>query len=265
MGTFSKLFRATSHARRIGIWPAATVVGERLWSRKLFLGLRCDLAALPPLRPAQIPVSMNSEASASFDGFALALETARGRDVLEILHRMDICSAGWQTLYVTRSPDGLPAFVQWLIRAADQDGVHESAPGLFRSLAPGESLLEGAYTFTPLRRLGLMTHGVREVLRIAHDEGATTAFTYIAVDNVPSLRACAAAGFKLDSVRTIEWRLGRRRADVASLDDAATHTVRLSRRVQGCPVVRVRPRARVKSTYGAGVPGEASGSPNSTT
>ena len=216
-----KPLKAVKHVQRIGLVPAVTVLTEQLWYRKSFFGLRCDLTALPPVKPAGMPVSMSDEDPHRFDGFARELEVSRGNDVIEVLLRADMCAAGIRTLYSTRSTDGLPAYAQWLVRAADQGVVHAQSPGRYRHLDHDEVLLEGAYTFSAFRRLGLMAHGMGDLLRMARDEGATAAFTYVAVDNVPSLRGCSAVGFDLDHVHVSERRLGRRRTVATPLDDVA--------------------------------------------
>jgi hypothetical protein len=59
--------------------------------------------------------------------------------------------------------------------------------------------------------MGAMADGMAQLLRIAAAEGATSALTYVAIDNVPSLRGCANVGFDLDHVRVSVRRLGRRR------------------------------------------------------
>ena len=91
-------------------------------------------------------------------------------------------------------------YAQWLIRAEDQDLLHRHAPGRFNHLEPDEVLLEGAFTFAAFRSMGAMADGMAQLLRIAAGEGATSALTYVAIDNVPSLRGCANVKFDLDHV-----------------------------------------------------------------
>jgi len=68
-----------------------------------------------------------------------------------------------------------------------------------------------AYTFMNFRRLGAMADGMRQLLVQSRDAGDRRVFTYVAEDNVPSLRGCANVGFILDHLRYDRRRLGVRR------------------------------------------------------
>ena len=82
----------------------------------------------------------------------------------------------------------------------------------WRVISADSHPVEGAFTFAAFRRMGAMADGMAQLLRIAAAEGATSALTYVAIDNVPSLRGCANVGFDLDHVRVSIRRLGRRRS-----------------------------------------------------
>ena len=186
------------------------MLGEQVWWTKTFLGLRCNLERLPPVRRAAVPITMEPTSTSLFRGFDQELTRSRGTDYVELLLRKDLCDSGVRELYVAYSD--APAYAQWLVRAEDQDLLHRNAPGRFAHLEPDEVLLEGAYTFAAFRRMGAMADGMTQLLRIAAGEGATSALTYVAIDNVPSLRGCANVGFDLDHVRVSVRRLGRRRS-----------------------------------------------------
>ena len=81
-------------------------------------------------------------------------------------------------------------------------------------------MLEGAYTFTEFRGKKAMSDGMWQLLAIARDEGYASALTYVADDNVPSLRGCAAVGFVPDHAHLSVRRLTRRRTDRLPVDDA---------------------------------------------
>jgi hypothetical protein len=202
---------APGHVRNAGLGITVGLLSEQVWWTKTFLGLRCNLKRLRRVRKARVPVKMEPTSTSLFRGFDEELKHSRGTSYVELLLRKDLCDSGVQELYVAYS-DGQPAYAQWLIRAEDQDELHRHAPGRYDRLEPDEVLLEGAFTFAAFRRMGVMADGMVQLLRIAAEEGATSALTYVAIDNLPSLRGCANVGFDLDHVRVSVRRLGRRRS-----------------------------------------------------
>lgn len=214
------LLRAPIHAHRAGYRTTLSVLGEQVWWTKCFLGLRCDLRDLPPIRRAKIELTMEPRPAEEFRGFADELPRSHGNDYVELLLRQGLCEAGVSTLYVADSEER-PAYAQWLIRARDQDIIHEHSPGRYERLYEDEVLLEGAYTFIDFRRLGAMGDGMGQLLQLAKEEGARSAITYVAADNVPSLRGCATVGFELDHARWSVRRLGRRKSVMRDIDPRA--------------------------------------------
>lgn len=207
--------------RRAGCRTTLGVLGDQVWHEKRFLGLRADLTALPPVRRAAIAVEMRPVPAATFRGFHDELGTARGPDYVELLLRVALCEDAVPGLHVAHGPDGRPAYAQWLVGAAEQDRLAAHAPGRYERLADDEVLLEGAYTFDAFRRQGLMADGMWQLLAAAREAGARAALTYVADDNVPSLRGCATAGFRLDHVRVSVRRFGRRRSEPRRADAGA--------------------------------------------
>jgi len=201
---------APGHARNAGFAITVGLLTEQVWWTKTFLGLRCDLELLPRVRKARVLTRMEPTSTSLFRGFDQEIAHSRGTSYVELLLRKDLCEADVQELYVAHS-DGQPAYAQWLIRAEDQDRLHRHAPGRYDPLEPDEVLLEGAFTFAAFRRMGVMADGMSQLLRIAASEGATSAITYVAIDNLPSLRGCSNVGFDLDHVRVSVRRLGHRR------------------------------------------------------
>jgi len=198
-----------AHLAAVGPRSSAGVLREQLWFTKRFLGLRADLSEPSEPRPALLPLVMEPVEDASFTGFADELREVTGGDYVEALLRQRLHAAGVSTLYVAVH-DGRPAYAQWLIRASEQDTVHDHAPGRYPKLAADEVLLEGAYTFAGFRRLGAMRDCMGQLLRLAAAEGARAALTYVEAHNVPSLRGCADVGFEPAHVRESRRRLGLR-------------------------------------------------------
>jgi hypothetical protein len=208
---------ALKHLRRIGPRLASRTLVEQLWYTKLFIGLRCDLENLPDVRPAKVEVGMEPRSTDSYHGFEEELARVRGIDYIEVLLRIGFCEAGVQTLYAAEH-EGAPVYTQWLVRANDQDIMERHTPGRYPQLAQDEVLLEGAYTFTEFRRMGVMADGMLQLLRLSRDEGALAAITYVASDNVASLRGCAAVGFVPDHLRESTRRLGLRNSTPFPID-----------------------------------------------
>ncbi len=210
--------QAPRHLHRIGAGLAGRTLVEQVWYTKLFLGLRCELESLPSVRNAKVEVRMEPQPTETFRGFEQERSSARGVDYLELLLRIGLCEGGVQSLYAAEQ-DGAPVYAQWLVRAADQDTMHGHAPGRYPRLKPDEALLEGAYSFQDFRRMGVMADGMAQLLRIAAEEGARAVITYVAADNVASLRGCAAVGFVADHARESIRRVGLRRSPEQPLDD----------------------------------------------
>jgi hypothetical protein len=178
-----------------------------VWSTRNFFGLRCDLSDLPTVRPAKVPLEMRP-AGAGFEGFLQEQEQVEGFDLGQVLMRERWRTGDVRELFVATA-DGAPAYCQWLVRPADLAALDVHEPGAHPSLPAHEVLLEGAYTFVAFRRMGAMADGMAQLLRVARDEGYTSALTYVEDANIASLRGCEAVGFRLDHVRVSAWRLGR--------------------------------------------------------
>jgi hypothetical protein len=198
--------------RQAGIRVASKGAADRLSSRRVYLGLRCELAELPERRLASVPLQMTARDASVFDGFTTELRSATGNDYVQVLLRAWMCRSDVRTLYVAETDGGQPIYAQWLVRQPDQWRLQADTPDAHDTLADGEVLLEGAYTFVAFRGVGAMADGMWQLLRIARDEGAVAAITYVRDDNIPSLRGCARAGFVLDHVRVNSTRLGRGRS-----------------------------------------------------
>lgn len=217
-----------SYDLRIGLLSLIFRIGPRwsfrkllkqTWGTNVFLGLRCELASLPPIRPAKFEITMKPCDSASFPGFIDELERVSGLECFDVALRDSMCSAGVRTLYAATGPDGSSAYTQWLVTARDEHLLHLHKPGRYPRLAPDEVLLEGSYTFRSARRTGVMSDGMAQLLRIARVNGAHSAITYVGADNIPALRGCANVGFTLDHVRMNVRRFGFLWSGVRPIDE----------------------------------------------
>lgn len=195
------------------------LIGEQLWAEKRYLGLRCDLQSLPERRRAKIEVIMQAASTQTFRGFCDELGRVSGPDAYQVMLRIHSCEAQIQTLYVAMA-DERPIYAQWLITATEQAALLAHSPGSYQPLLADEVLLEGAYTFLQFRRMGVMADGMAQLLEFGRAKGAGWAITYVADDNIASLRGCAQVGFQLDHLRLSRRRLGLRRSRTAAVDQA---------------------------------------------
>jgi hypothetical protein len=210
--------RAFRLFHEVGSREFVRLVLGRVWSSHVSFALRADLAELPEARRARIVVRMEPQEVASFRGFDDELERVSGGDRVEVAHRRRLCAAAVETLYVAVDDSGVPIYAQWLVRRHQQAALHRVTHGLFRQLGQGEALVEGAYTFVNFRRLGAMVDGMSQLLVRARDAGDERVFTYVAVDNIPSLRGCAEAGFVPDHLQRTHGRFGVRHVYAIPLD-----------------------------------------------
>lgn len=208
-------------ARRIGAAGVARALAARAWSSSEAFGLVADLASIPPARAAKIPIGMEPTDPGAFDGFGEEAGRVSGDDAVEVAQRIGLCRAGVATLYTADGPDGTPAYAQWLVTRDTQRELHEHLPNLFPDLGPSESLVEGAYTFVSHRGQGAMADGMRQLLERARAAGCDRTYTYVSIDNVPSLRGCARAGFEPDHLRVDRRRFGVRTVTRKPLDERA--------------------------------------------
>jgi hypothetical protein len=212
---------AAAFTRHVGAEEAARKARDGVWSTSVYFALRCDLAQLPEKRAAAVPLTMTARDCASFHGFQDELPRTGPDDYLQVMLRVLWCEAGVNELFVGDGPDGQPAYCQWLVRARDQWPLQRHSPGRYPALRDDEVLLEGAYTFSAYRRKGAMADGMHQLLEAARDEGARTALTYVADDNVASLRGCAAVGFGPDHLTRNDRRIGVRRSHLEPLTPEA--------------------------------------------
>jgi hypothetical protein len=202
--------RGVTLLRRVGMRALGEILRDRAWSQSSAFGLVCDLSDVPPALSPTIDIAMEPRAPGQFTGFSEELSRVTGDDYIEVDQRVRLCNAGVDGLHVASDPEGRPIYAQWLIDADNQAALHRATHGQFPQLAQDETLVEGAYTFVDFRRLGAMGEGSRQLLVKAAEEGAARCYTYVSIENVPSLRGVARAGFDLDHVRVTTFRLGRR-------------------------------------------------------
>ena len=91
--------------------------------------------------------------------------------------------------------NGDPCYAQWPISAVDNERIQKYFRGTFPVLAPDEALLEGAFTPESHRGKGIMPRAMALIAEGARNLGARYVITFVAEENIPSLKGCKRAGF----------------------------------------------------------------------
>jgi L-amino acid N-acyltransferase YncA len=217
VSTHGRLTKATQRVRNVGPSGVARALTRRLASDVTFLGLRCDLAGLPPHLPAALELSVTTPEPTAFTAFRAAMERPAPGELGDLRLRQRLCDGGVRALHAASSPGKGVVYTQWCVAPEDQHLIDAVLPDHFIRLGDGEVLVEGAYTFSQARRAGVMADVMWRLLDGARQGGAHTAYTYVEQHNAASLRGCAAVGFRAHHERRERWRLGRWSAAFAPL------------------------------------------------
>ena len=95
--------------------------------------------------------------------------------------------------------------------AVDNERIQKYFRGTFPVLAPDQALLEGAFTPESHRGKGIMPRAMALIAEGARNLGARYVITFVAEENIPSLKGCKRAGFVPCMLRKTKWRLLRPR------------------------------------------------------
>jgi RimJ/RimL family protein N-acetyltransferase len=113
------------------------------------------------------------------------------------------------TCYVAITEEGEPCYFQWLMGADDNSGIQEAFDRRFPLLKPDEALLENAFTPPRFRGLGIMPCAMAKIAEKAKEMNVRWVLTFVAHDNIPSLKGCHRAGFTPYLIRRDRWMLHR--------------------------------------------------------
>jgi GNAT superfamily N-acetyltransferase len=203
--------RSAAQLMKAGAWADLRQVTGAYWhSDSETIGLRRDLsvpfsapqAAIPltirPLTPADVPIL-----------FANDDETLSGEAMRQRAIRMRMTRAGLATCYVAANDENQPCYVQWLVGASENGKLRDVFEDRFPVLQSDEMLLEGAFTLEAWRGKGIMAAAMAQIAAKAADHGARWVITFVADDNIPSLKGCKKAGFEPYLRRADRWRMFR--------------------------------------------------------
>jgi len=115
---------------------------------------------------------------------------------LEIAARQAYIRENIPTCYVAIDQHkNTPCFAQWLMDSRQNDKIQRFFNGRFPILHSDEALLENAYTPLEYRGKGIMPAAMAMIAEHALEMGCRHIITFVAQENVPSLKGCTKAGF----------------------------------------------------------------------
>lgn len=196
---------------------------HRLNSTSDAIGLRRDLSVPLEAPAAAIDISVRAiterDVPIIFDSSAHGLS---GDEKWLRAARRRLFDAGFGTCFVAVTSDDQPCYTQWLFGSRDNDKIRHYFGGVFPKLAEDEALLESAFTPEAFRGKRIMPAAMARIAEKAADIGARSVITFVGVDNIPSLKGCARAGFLPYARCSQNWRLFRCRTAFKPNDGAAT-------------------------------------------
>lgn len=172
-------------------------VVSRLYEEWLSYGLRRDLSIAFEAPKARIPISIRAFREADIP-YLFPSDTSGllREEQLEIAARRAHLSENISTCYVAIDlRNNIPCYAQWLMGPEQNEKIQRFFNGRFPRLSSDEALLENAYTPLEYRGKGIMPTAMALIAERAIEMGCRYVFTFVARDNVPSLKGCTKAGF----------------------------------------------------------------------
>jgi GNAT superfamily N-acetyltransferase len=183
------------------------------------LGLRRDLSQPLETPRARIPVSVRP---ARPEDLPIVLPESGIDDAEkpEIADRYALLAKAGMCAYVAVDErTDTPCYIQWLLGPSQNDVIRKLE--CFPVLADDEALLEGAYTPPRHRGLGVMSVAMAMIAERAADIDARYVLTFVAEDNIASLKGCQRAGFQPHLLHSYaQWGFGVHRRNTFTTLDA---------------------------------------------
>ncbi len=172
-------------------------VASRLYEEWLSYGLQRDLSIAFEPPKARIPISIRELCDTDIPRLFPEDTSALPREEqLEIAARRAHLSENIPTCYVAVDlRKDTPCYAQWLMGPQHNDKIQRFFNGRFPLLRPDEALLENAYTPVEYRGKGIMPTAMAMIAERAIEMGCRYVLTFVARENVPSLKGCSKAGF----------------------------------------------------------------------
>jgi hypothetical protein len=207
-----------------GAGAVRTVLG-RLYSRPVDLGLLRDLSIPVQAPPTRVEYTLRPLRDDDDLGFLEHGPPDESDDEAVLrLNQLRFVRAGIPTCYVAVTIDNQICCMQWIIAARDIPRLDAIFGPIYPPFAPDEALLEGAYTPVAFRGKGLMSAILTRVAAEGTALGAKRAYTYVAQDNIASLKGCKKAGFVPAIQRTYTFLFFHRFVSFRNLDPGTPYS-----------------------------------------
>lgn len=118
----------------------------------------------------------------------------------EIVARLFFRQTGFKHCYFAKTPNGQPAYMQWLIYPDENEIITKHFQYRFYPLKANQVMLENAFTFPRFRGLGLLPCVSAELLTIAKNQGYKNAILYIKKNQITSINEFLNLNFKIRKI-----------------------------------------------------------------
>ena len=112
--------------------------------------------------------------------------------------------------YVATNTEDIPCYRQWLMGPKQNIKIQEFWGKAFPVLKEDEALVESIFTIPTFRGKRIMPAAMARIAEKGNDLGIRWVITFVAIDNIPSLKGCHRAGFLPYVLRTEKWLLFKR-------------------------------------------------------
>lgn len=181
-------------------------------ARSSRLGLRRDLSQPLEMPRARIPISVRPLRPEDLP-VVLPESGIDDAEKPEIADRYALLAKAGMCAYVAIDErTDTPCYIQWLLGPSRNDVIRKLE--CFPILGDDEALLEGAYTPPRHRGLGVMSVAMAMIAERAADIDARYVLTFVAEDNIASLKGCQRAGFQPHLLHSYaQWGFGVHRCN----------------------------------------------------
>jgi GNAT superfamily N-acetyltransferase len=215
------VFDAVPPLRAIFALSPRTAIGKlasRMWSTTRAVVVCCEMAEVPPCPPGAPRLELSFVRPATVPAIPSLLPGARDGDAL-MLSAMERTRAAGAGELVLAYEQGLLAGLHFVHTAEHQQQLERVAPHLYAPLAADEVLTEALFVLPGYRDRGVGSAMLRASLRELGARSYRRALAVIDVENVSSLRAFHAAGFRASTTMRLDtYVLGRRTSELIDRD-----------------------------------------------
>ncbi len=170
----------------------------QFYDRATFLALERLLDEEVEPVPCAVDYELAVASDEDMEEVGAAGKSEGGESAWELIGRKWYYDSGFRDCYLARDrATGEPCFVQFVVPRAQYDQID---PGFGHRLPPirdDELWMENSYTFKKFRGKKVMSSVLIDLGEIARKQGFRRIVTYIREDNVPSIKGCQRAGFKV--------------------------------------------------------------------